>query len=121
MQKELRLRRTQDFSLIYRLGRSWANDLLVLKALPTGADSVNRFGFSVGKRTGNAVVRNFIKRRLREAVRHTPVKSGWDMVFIARGKAGSADYHQLKASVRGLLRRADLLETVSEIEKVRAS
>ena len=120
MQKELRLRRAQDFSHVYRLGRSWANDLLVLKALPTDTEGVNRFGFSVGKRTGNAVVRNTIKRRLREAVRHTPVKDGWDVIFIARGKARSADYHQLKTSVRGLLRRADLLVVVSEIEKVRA-
>ena len=120
MQKELRLRKAQDFSLLYRLGRSWADELLVLKALPIGTDGTNRFGFTVGKRTGNAVVRNTIKRRLREAVRHTPVKSGWDMIFIARGRARSASYHQLNASVRRLLRRADLLAVVSEIEKVRA-
>ena len=120
MQKELSLRKSQDFSRVYRLGRSWADDVLVLKALPTGADGVSRFGFSVGKRTGNAVVRNTIKRRLREAVRHTPVKNGCDMIFIARGKARSADYHQLEASVRGLLRRAYLLAIVSEIEEVRA-
>ena len=120
MQKELRLRKSQDFSLVYRLGRSWANSFLVLKALPNGTDGGNRFGFSVGKRTGNAVNRNTIKRRLREATRHTPVKTGWDMIFIARARAGSADYHQLNASVRGLLRRADLLAAVSEIEKVRA-
>ena len=94
--------------------------MLVLKALPRSADSTNRFGFTVGKRTGNAVVRNSIKRRLREAVRHTPVKSEWDMIFIARGKAASANYHQLRASVRGLLRRAGLLAVSSETEKVRA-
>ncbi|MDP6495253.1 MAG: ribonuclease P protein component [Dehalococcoidia bacterium] len=109
MQKELRLRKSKDFSDVYRLGRSWANDLLVLKVLAADADGVSRCGFAVGKRTGNAVVRNTIKRRLREAVRHTPAKCGWDMIFIARGKARSADYHQLKTSVRGLLRRADLL------------
>ena len=119
MHKELRLRKAQDFSLVYRLGRSWADDLLVLKALPIGIEGTNRFGFTVGKRTGNAVVRNTIKRRLREAVRHTPVKSGWDMVFIARGKAKSASYHQLIASVRRLLRRADLLTVFSEIASVR--
>ena len=120
MQKELRLRKAQDFTLVYRLGHSWADDLLVLKALPMSAGGVSRFGFTVGKRMGNAVVRNTIKRRLREAVRHTPVKSGWDIILIARGQAGSADYHQLETSVRGLLRRAGLLSIVSEIEKVRA-
>ena len=69
MQKELRLKKAQEFSHIYRHGRSWANDLLVLKAMPNGTDGRNRYGFSVGKRTGNAVVRNTIKRRTREAVR----------------------------------------------------
>jgi len=120
MQKELRLRRAQDFSHVYNLGRSWVNGLLVLKVLPTDVESVSRFGFTVGKRTGNAVVRNTIKRRLKEAVRHTPVKSGWDVIFIARGRARYADYDQLKASAIGLLRRADLLVVVSQVEKVRS-
>ena len=119
MQKELRLRKSQDFSLVYRLGKSWANDLLVLKAMPSGTEGRNRFGFSVSKRTGNAVVRNTIKRRVREVVRHTPVHGGWDVIFIARGKARSADYHQLRASARGLLSRAGLLAVVSGIERAR--
>ncbi|MBI2856627.1 MAG: ribonuclease P protein component, partial [Chloroflexi bacterium] len=63
----------------------------------------------VGKRAGNAVVRNTIKRRTREAVRHTPIKGGWDIVFIARNRAKEADYRQLEASVRKLLHRAELL------------
>ena len=84
MQKELRLKKAREFSHIYRQGRSWANDLLVLKAMPNGTDGRNRYGFSVSKRTGNAVVRNTIKRRTREAVRNTPTVGGWDMIFIAR-------------------------------------
>ena len=118
MQKELRLRKSQDFSLVYRLGKSWANDLLVLKAMPSGVEGRNRFGFSVAKRTGNAVVRNTIKRRIREVVRHAPIHGGWDVIFIARVKAGSADYHQLEGSVRNLLGRAGLLDTVPQNGKV---
>jgi ribonuclease P protein component len=120
MQKELRLRKARDFSLVYRLGRSRANDFLVLKATPNGSESGNRFGFSVGKRTGNAVNRNSIKRRLREAVRHTPVKAGWDVIFIARVRARTATYHQLKASATSLLRRADLLAVASGAERASA-
>ena len=119
MQKELRLKKARDFSHIYRRGRSWANDLLVLKALPNGTDGGNRYGFSVSKRTGNAVVRNTIKRRTREAVRSTPTLGGWDMIFIARRGAGSADYHRLKASVTDLLRRGRLLDAASQAEKLK--
>ena len=92
---------------------------MVLKAMTNGTEEVARFGFSVSKRTGNAVVRNTIKRRTREVVRHAPVKNGWDVVFIARRKAGMADYHQLEASARRLLRRADLLNAIPEAEKTR--
>lgn len=119
MQKELRLRKAKDFALVYRLGRSWADDLLVLKAMPSETEGGNRFGFSVSKRTGNAVARNTIKRRTREVVRHTPIKKGWDMIFIARRKASLADYHQLEASARKLLWRADLLATVPDGEETR--
>lgn len=120
MQKELSLRKSQDFSLVYQLGRSWSDELLVLKALPSKADRLNRFGFAVGKRTGNAVIRNTIKRRLRTAVRHTAVKDGWDLIFIARGRSRSASYYQLQGSLRGLLRRADMLKVISETQKVKA-
>jgi ribonuclease P protein component len=120
MQKEFRLRKARDFSVVYRLGRSWANDFLVLKATPGNGQSDNRFGFSVGKRTGNAVIRNTIKRRLREAVRHTPVKAGWDVVFIARARSRNASYHQLKASATSLLRRADLLAAAPGVERASA-
>lgn len=116
MQKELRLKKAREFSHIYRQGRSWANDLMVLKALPNGTDGRNRYGFTVGKRTGNAVVRNTIKRRTREVVRNTPTVGGWDIIFIARRGAGAADYRRLKASVTDLLRRGKLLDKGQQAE-----
>ncbi len=63
----------------------------------------------MGKRTGNAVVRNRTKRRLREAVLDLPVQEGWDLVLIARKGAASADYHGLCRSSKALLRRAGIL------------
>ncbi len=120
MQKEFRLRKARDFSLVYRVGRSWANDFLVLKAMPNQGQLDSRFGFSVGKRTGNAVNRNTIKRRLRETVRHTPVKEGWDVVFIARARSRNASYRQLRASATSLLRRADLLAAAPGEERASA-
>ncbi len=82
--------------------------MLVLKAMSNHLDRP-RFGFQVGKRLGGAVIRNRVKRRLREAVRLTSVKTGWDIVFIARRDAANANYHQLKRATEDLLNKARLL------------
>ncbi len=112
MRRDLRLTSSQRFSELYQEGRGWANSHLVLKALPNGL-GYTRFGLVAGKRVGKAVVRNTVKRRLREILRSTPAQPGWDMVFIARTRAPQANYQQLKAAAEDLLRRARLLDAAT--------
>jgi len=108
MQREQRLTGSKRFSAIHQKGQSWANRLLVLKAISNDLD-VSRFGILVGKRTGGAVVRNKVKRRLRETVRLAPVKAGCDVILIARRGAAQADYHQLGRAAQELFTRAGLI------------
>jgi len=108
MRREQRLTKERDFEAVFSKGRSWSNNWVVLRALPNEL-GLNRYGFSVGKRLGKAVVRNRVKRLLREGVRLTPTKDGWDMVFIARQKAAEADYPTFKGAIEELLSRARLL------------
>jgi ribonuclease P protein component len=96
-----------QFSLVYAEGKSWSDKEVVLRALPNKLNSL-RFGFVVSRRVGKAVVRNHVRRLLREIVRQVPVKQGWDIVLIARVPAAAADFKTLGKSVRGLLSRADL-------------
>ena len=109
MQSRHRLTTSKQFSQVHREGLSIANRLLVVRVLANGLDH-SRFGFLVSKRIGNAVVRNRVKRRLREVVRLTPVKPGWDAVFIARRDINQADFQQLKQAAENLLRRTQLVE-----------
>jgi len=109
MQRRHRLTSSKQFSQIHREGLSIANRFLVVRVLSNGLEH-SRFGFLVSKRIGNAVVRNRVKRRLREAVRLSLVKPGWDAVFIARRDISRADFQELKQATENLLRRTQLVE-----------
>lgn len=70
-----------------------------------------RVGISVGKRVGNAVVRNKVKRRVRDVVRlrHAELVPGHDLVFIARAPSADATWPTLRAAAEDLLQRARVL------------
>ena len=110
MKKEQRLTSPRQYESVYRKGSSRASDLLVLRALPNGLP-ISRFGFSVSKRVGGAVVRNRTKRRLREIVTALRVKPSRDIVFIARPPAADADFAALKKTAETLLAREGLVDT----------
>lgn len=115
MRGEQYLTKPVQYALVYNKGSSWANSLLVIKALSNGLD-LSRYGFSVGRRVGKAVVRNRAKRLLREILRSTPLQPGWDIIFIARAQTAGVNYARLEAAVKDLLSRAGLL--VESYEKV---
>lgn len=93
---------------MYREGRAQANQLLVIRVHANGG-GVSRFGFVAGKAVGGAVVRNRIKRRLREAARVTRVRPGFDIVIGARKPASTATYLKLRKSLGALAGRAGVL------------
>ena len=107
MRGESYLTRNVQFQLVYKKGSTWAGREIVLKALPNELE-ITRYGFAVGKRIGKAVVRNKVKRRLREILRQVPLQKGWDIVIIARMPAARMDYQSLEKCVGKLLDRAGI-------------
>lgn len=108
MTRTARLSRKDEFAAVYNEGRSWSGDLVALRVLPNSLGT-SRCGFAVGKRLGGAVVRNRVRRRLREIVQQLAISEGWDIVIIARQGAVAADYGTLKQATEELLSRAQLL------------
>lgn len=105
------LKRNKQFRQVYRKGKSVACRELVLIYAKNRSDMVH-VGFSVGKKLGNSVVRNRLKRRLREAF--TPnlplLQPGYDLIVIARDAARDAPFSSLADSLRYLLRKAGLFQ-----------
>ena len=105
------LKRNKQFRQVYRKGKSVACRELVLIYAKNRSDMVH-VGFSVGKKLGNSVVRNRVKRRLREAFRpNLPLLlPGFDLIVIARDAARDAPFSSLADSLRYLLRKAGLFQ-----------
>lgn len=110
MEKEYRLRNKRDFSIVYRYGQSVANQQLVLYHLKQKKNEHFRLGISCSKKIGKAVVRNRMRRLLKEIIRRnrTLIPVGIDLIFIVRKAAVDFDYQQLEKSVLHVLRRAKL-------------
>ncbi len=110
-----RLRARTDFERVRSEGRSWSHRLLVLVACPN-ASGLTRVSVAAGKRVGSAVVRNRAKRLMREAARqyYPHIRTGWDLLLIARVSIVSVKLQAVAAALESLLRQADLLLAVSE-------
>ncbi len=99
-----------SFRKVYSEGRSNANRLLVLYYLP--CDSELRFGVSAGKKLGGAVLRNRLRRRVKEAFRLLlpHLTRGGHVVFIVRRGAQKASYLEILNAEKDLLKRMELLQ-----------
>ncbi len=105
--KSVRLRTQFEFDAVYNGDAFAADDVLVIKAIRSRTD-VTRLGLSVGKKVGNAVVRNHWKRRIREAFRKQQAELPKGLDLVIRPKRGAkADYAAIHRSICRLAQRLD--------------
>ena len=108
MKGEQHLTKPEDFARVHERGR-WVNcTALGMKSCPNNL-ALTRYGFIVSKRVGGAVVRNRVKRRLREIVRVVNIKTGMDIIISARPQVVSVGFAELQTMVLNLLNRVGLL------------
>ena len=110
MQFSKSLKLNHVFRRLYHKGKSAANKHLVLYCRRNGSNE-NRIGLTVSGKLGHAVVRNKIRRRLREIYRlhESRFLPGYDIVVVARSKAVTASYRQLEQAYLSLAKNLGLL------------
>jgi ribonuclease P protein component len=115
MTADRRLKKNKEFQFVFRSGTSKANRQFVIYFREQPDPSQFRFGISVSKKVGNAVTRNRIKRCVREVIRQVEgdLTEGKDYVIIARKPTANMNFHQIKASLVHVLKRAGVLRVQS--------
>lgn len=110
MDKKWRLRKNSEFKYVYSAGKAYANNLLVMYLVPNKAD-YNRTGFSVSKKVGKSVVRNKVRRRIKESYRINShlIKKGYNIIFVSRVKANEASFREIEKAMIWLFRKAQIL------------
>jgi ribonuclease P protein component len=104
------LSRPKDFRALQGDGTVRSHPLLAARFLRTDLETT-RIGLSTGRRLGGAVVRNRIRRRLREVLRvmAPSFQPGWDVLIIARPAVVEASHDEMAEAVRRLLQRGGVL------------
>lgn len=115
MKYTISLKSNRDFQRLYRRGKSAVSPCVAVYARANRLGR-NRLGITVSTKVGHAVVRNKVRRRLREAYRiHEEMfRQGMDIVVVARVRAATSAYRYLErdflksAKKLGLLRQEEL-------------
>jgi ribonuclease P protein component len=98
-----------DFKRVYSAGNSYATSHLVLYWYEN-QKKYNRFGFSISKKIGKAVVRNKLRRRLKEIIRlnEDNLVVGYDLIIIARKPVVRLEFTKIKKDVFKLFRKSGI-------------
>jgi ribonuclease P protein component len=112
LQRVYRLKRRGDFRRVFRTGVSVANRQFVVYTAKRADVGGPRIGISVSRKVGKAVVRNRVKRLIKEVARHwmKDIRPETDIVVIARNPVANMSYHQIKSSLWHVFSKAKLFE-----------
>lgn len=113
MRKAYRVKSEKDFQKVFQEGHSKANRQFVVYALPKKEQKHFRVGISVGKKLGNAVHRNQIKRRIRHALTELDkeflIIDEIDFIIIARNPVRNMNFEEIKKSLLHVLSLSKIL------------
>ena len=109
------LKKNSDFRRLYAKGKSAVTPFMAVYCR-RGREKVNRLGYTVSTKLGHAVVRNRVRRRLREIYRLNAhrLDQGFDIVVVARSRCVGAEYGQIEAAFLKCCEKLGLLTEAEE-------
>ena len=114
--KHEKLRKNSEFQQVYRRGRSFANNLLVLYVFKNRKNFLNKepydkLGISVSKKVGKSVVRSRVKRLISESYRLNKDHfiKGYDFAIIARVSSHDKSYEEMEKALKHVFKKAGML------------
>ena len=115
MNSRVTLKKNSDFHRLYAKGKSAVNPYLVVYCRKN-REGRSRFGYTVSARLGHAVVRNRVRRRLREIVRLNGARlvPGYDVVIVARSRCVDAEYRKMEEAYLKAIKKLGLLREDAE-------
>ncbi|MRN07804.1 ribonuclease P protein component [Lactobacillus sp. 0.1XD8-4] len=116
MRKSYRVKKESEFQRVFETHNSVANHKFVVYQMEKPGQKHFRVGISVGKKIGNAVHRNWVKRRIRQTLLEIKpqLRSDVDFLVIARSAADGLSMAETKKNLVHVLKRAHLLDEKSE-------
>ncbi|MEJ8547344.1 ribonuclease P protein component [Brevibacillus borstelensis] len=114
MHRSHRLRKNEQFQEVFQKGSSAANKQFVLYSAKQEGQAAFRAGISVSKKIGNAVIRNRVKRLIREALSRleNKIPSGLDLIIIARPGVEAMSLDAIEQSLVHVMKRAKVIRQV---------
>lgn len=111
MKNTISIKLNRDYKRLYYKGGCVGSDILVVYYKKNSL-KCNRLGITVGKKIGGAVVRNRVKRLIRESYRliESEVACNTDIVIVARSKCAEADFHAVSGTIKRLFKKSNLLK-----------
>lgn len=121
-----KLRKNNEFRNVYRRGKSFSNELLVLYIYNNRRNKdksgvpYNRVGISVSKKVGKSVIRSRVKRLISESYRlnNDKIRTGHDLVFIARVGVSEKTYWDIQKAMINLFHKAGLAVNEKDFNRV---
>ena len=111
MKKTVSLKRNEDFQYVFKRGKTKGSGILVAFVVPNDM-GLNRLGVTVSKKMGKAVMRNRLRRRIKEAFRafEESLTAGHDIVILPKPELAKASFAELQKTLKYLMKKQGLLE-----------